>query len=585
MLPTSVRHADRTLGSLSLLVALSLAFIFPQLSPTAAAQTTSLRRAFPLAAQTRLVIANARSISVRAWDKNEVAIVAESSQGGVEDAEVRVLAKPGRLEIACVPALTNKVIALRLQVPEKSFLEWRAFSYKVEVKEVAGELAILASRDAFHLRVPARAEVDVRDADDVLRFVRHGGGFGIIGGSGKRHFGNGPPYVKAQADGAEVLVTDSEMSLPVPEPTRSAHVIAGAKGSMGSALRKLIGVPPAKTLSAAGAQAQDRDEDEPLVKLETQLVNLNVSVMDRHGKAVSGLTLKDFIVSEEDDAQQITFFSPEQAPFNLVLLMDMSGSVRNKLDLIKEAALHFLDVIGPEDRVAVVTFTTDVQVVSPLTGDRDALRERVRELKPPSGGTSFYDALGYVLADVLAAVKGQRNAVIVITDGEDNSLFRPPALPERLNRFAEVGFRWPMPRRGSYLTFAQLLEGLLEADAIAYPIHLRHTDGQWGSRISTSPSDSLTPPPPNLADPLRIKETSRRQLQELAEASGGKLFSAERIEELKGVYEQVAAEIRTVYSLAYTPKDPKRDGSFRRVRVKLNKDGAAIRTRKGYYAR
>ena len=238
MIPSSVCNAHRTLGALSTLVALSFACIFPALSPTAAAQTAPLERTFPLASQTRLVIGNARNISVRAWDKSEVAIIAESSEGRVEDAEVRVLAKPGSLEITCVPAPAAKVISLRLQVPEKSFLEWRAFGYKVEVKEMSGEMAILASRDAFHLRAPARAEIDVRDADDVQRFVRFGGGFGIIGGSGKRQFGKGPPYIKAQADGAQVLVTDIEMRLPVPEPTHSARVIAGAKGSMGSALQK-----------------------------------------------------------------------------------------------------------------------------------------------------------------------------------------------------------------------------------------------------------------------------------------------------------------------------------------------------------
>src|SRR5262249_41644074 len=133
--------------------------------------------------------------------------------------------------------------------------------------------------------------------------------------------------------------------------------------------------------------------DEGALKLETHLINLNVSATDRVGRAISGLKREDFSVYEDGVPQQLSFFAPEQSPFNLVLLIDTSGSMKDEIDLIKNTALHFLDVIFPQDSVAVITFSTDVVVVSQLTKDRDDLRDSIDLMTTPVGGTAFYDAL------------------------------------------------------------------------------------------------------------------------------------------------------------------------------------------------
>lgn len=581
-------HAARQIILLFALVALCSTLICAAVSSTASAQVAKLERRMSVSGKSKVTVANAPKISISVWDKDEVAIEAECDGASITEGEVRTLTKESGLEISCLPAPKDKPVTLTLRVPKTSVLEWTTFGYKVEIKEPADEMRIIATKEMFHLIVPKTTEIDVRDADDVLRFVRLGNGAGILGRSKKEDFGKGPPYVKASADGAEVLVTNGTIPYDLPFATKT---IAAAKGSMGDALRDayrdLSGATKSKNADSAAGTQPVIQAQEAAVKLETHLVNLNVSVVDKYGKAVADLKQDDFHLFDEDEAQQITFFSPEKAPFNLVLLMDMSGSVRQKIDLIKDAALHFLDTIGPEDRVAVVTFTTDVQIVSHLTNDRERLRERIRNLKPPVGGTSFYDALGYVLTAELAKVRGQRNAVIVITDGEDNSLMPGTGMQGMPKKLADVGFQWPVPRRGSYLTFEQLLEGVLEADAIVYPIHLQNTTAL--PIIQVNNSKQGTPPSANVrmarAQALMLKETSQKQLEELAEVSGGKLFSAEQIEDLKGVYEQVAAAIATVYSLAYTPKNLTLDGKFRRIRVKLDKEGAALRTRRGYYAR
>jgi VWFA-related protein len=299
-------------------------------------------------------------------------------------------------------------------------------------------------------------------------------------------------------------------------------------------------------------------------------VNLNVSATDNAGKAIPGLKQSDFSVYEDGVPQRISFFSPEQTPFNLVLLIDLSGSMKDEIELIKETAIHFLRVIGPQDNVAVITFATDVTVVSHLTRDREDLRENIEYMLPPSGGTAFYDALGYVLVEELRKVKGQRNAVITITGGEDNAILSQLLGP--LN-FGVRGYVM-----GSFLGFGELLDGAQESDALIYPIHLDPAlpEPDAGYNNSNSPLVRVQP---------KLTEIAIKQLRALADASGGRFYHANHFEDLKGVFEQVAAELRTVYSMAYTPKDTNFDGRFRRIRVQAAPPGVVIRTRSGYYAR
>jgi VWFA-related protein len=322
--------------------------------------------------------------------------------------------------------------------------------------------------------------------------------------------------------------------------------------------------------------------EEGSLKLETHLVNLNVSVTDRVGKAIPGLKQEDFSVHEDGVPQRISFFSPEQSPFNLVLLLDLSGSMREESDLIKETATHFLDIVSPQDSVAVVTFSTDVTVVSRLTKDRDDLRESIELMLAPTGGTAFYDALAYALVEVLRKVKGQRNAVIAITDGEDNNL------PARLMKAAGPA-SVAIPNNsnaGSFLTFEQLLDGVMEADALVYPIHLNPAQPHAPRRPQRSnPGPATLSTVSMLQIQHEMTAIARKQLQSLAEASGGRMYHADRIEDLRGVFEQVAAELRTVYSMAYSPANLNFDGRFRRIRVQLNRPDVATRTRPGYFGR
>ena len=576
---------------------LVLSVIFSTLSPAPASQAQALIETFPAAPKQKVVIINAPKVSISAWDKKQVAVAA-SAPTQVTEEEITMQSIGGRLEIIC-HAAPDKSIMLTLRLPATATLEWKTYGHRVDIREPAGTINLTASKTALHLDVPVRAQVDVKEAGNVSMHLKQTSASAGASAAADARPGTGPPYVTVTARTAQVLVSNGPLpsqpprpsanasqpsqprpsyTAPAPSMSQAARAIAGRGGAMGQALRRSHPQLIQSDLSAGGstspAAAKKPGEDEA-IKLETHLINLNVSVTDRGGRAITGLKQGDFSVFEDNEPQKISFFVPEQSPFNLVLLLDMSGSVKSQIELIKEAALHFLDIIGPQDSVAVITFTSDVSVVSPLTRDRDLLREKIRNLRTPVGGTAFYDALAYVLADVLAGVKGQRNAVIALTDGQDSSVVPSPALP------GGVTLNLGRGRGGSYLTFEQLLDGVMEADAIIYPIHIQSESG-----AANLPLRLLPPGAQIIVSPSAVvAELGRRQLEELAQASGGKFFSAARIDELQGIYNEVAAEMRTVYTVAYTPKNETFDGKFRRVRVKVNRDDAAVRTRRGYYAR
>jgi VWFA-related protein len=320
------------------------------------------------------------------------------------------------------------------------------------------------------------------------------------------------------------------------------------------------GAPPVLNRSRAedastpldnAAETTAKSSDEEAIVLKAALVSLNVSVTNRAGVALANLKAEDFAVAENNEPQKIEFFQPTTAPFNLVLVLDLSGSIKDKLDVVKSAALRFVDILGPNDKIAVVTFTDEIRVVSQLTNDRDELKRRIKAVDRSQGGTAFYEAVWFSLMDTLRGTRGQRNAIVVMTDGVDSSL-------DRYN---------PMQTR---VSFNQLAHRLEESDVIVFPIYL---DTEYEEVFERGNSSS------------EAYAIARDQLERIAELTGGQAFKAEKVGDLSGVYKQVAAAIRTVYSVGYYPTNAERDGTFRRVRVGVNRGDAAVRTRKGYYAK
>jgi Ca-activated chloride channel family protein len=305
-----------------------------------------------------------------------------------------------------------------------------------------------------------------------------------------------------------------------------------------------IAVLSAHSLSLAwAAQAPD-------IKIDVRLVNLNVRVTDRAGEPLPNLRKEDFHILEDDIPITLSHFQPVTAPIHLALLLDLSGSTYAKMDIIISAAARFIDALRPEDNVAVATFSKGLNMVSEFSRDRSLLKRRIRALENKGTRTGFYDSMWEAL-DLMDGIKASRKAIVVMTDGFDSSL---------------VGAReWP-----SRHTFEELLARAAQDDCVIYPVHLNtENDFQF----------------PRAKSIHHAYAKAFKQVEELAEQTGGTLFRSKRIQDLENAYQQVAVELRTSYSLAYTPMDARRNGSWRKIEVRVDRRGALVRTRPGYFAK
>ena len=299
--------------------------------------------------------------------------------------------------------------------------------------------------------------------------------------------------------------------------------------------------------------AQDQTPDPAdTLRIDTDLVNLSVSVFGRVSQTMPALQQKEFVIFENGAPQEISFFASSETPFDLVLLLDLSGSTADKLGLIRKSAKRFVDATRPTDRVGVVTFAADVEVVSLPILDHEALKKSIDRIEEPRGGTNFWDALRFVLEHVLSKSRSEhrRNAVIAMTDGVDN------ALPDV---FGE----------GSITSFPELLETVRKSDAIVLPIYL---DTEKEARRHGTPSSAYT--------------LARQELVELAAQSVNSIYRARKVKDLDGVYAQVVHDLGMVYSLGYRPANRMRDGAWRSVAVQLvGHPELLARSKQGYYAK
>jgi Ca-activated chloride channel family protein len=272
------------------------------------------------------------------------------------------------------------------------------------------------------------------------------------------------------------------------------------------------------------------------------LARVQARVTDHGGRAIAGLSAKDFTVTEDSVERAVREVTPTSAPFNLILLLDVSGSLEERIDFIRKAALAFLSTAGPQDRIAIVSFRDDVQLVSGFTADRRVLTERIKDIQA-GGATALYDALGYSLVDILKPLRGERTGIVILSDGDDNR---------------------------SFLTFPSIIDAVYETGAIIYPLYV--PSGLIPESGATDSTATL--------DPVRtrfLELTSRADAEgrKLAEVSGGTYYPITRLEQLQRAYDDVAAQLRTAYTITYESGAGSRTDA--RVRVRVARDGASVR--------
>jgi len=305
-------------------------------------------------------------------------------------------------------------------------------------------------------------------------------------------------------------------------------------------------------LVAAACLGQSTEPVDTL-RIESNLVDLKVSVVSLNPRnPTTELQQKDFMVLEDGQPQDIAFFAAAETPFDLVLLIDLSQSSNNKLKLIRKSANRFVEATRPTDRVSIVGFANEAQLICPLTQDRRLLKKSIDNIQEPQGGTRFWDSLRYVLAVLNANVNTtRRSALVVMTDGVDN------ALPDV---FGE----------GSTTSFDTLLQIVRESDAIVFPIYLDTEDEEYKRHRTPRSAFAL----------------AREQLGQLAVASGTRLFRAQELKDLDDVYQQVINDLGKIYSIGYRPSNEQRDGKWRSVTVQVHdRQDVAVRTKQGYFAR
>ena len=300
---------------------------------------------------------------------------------------------------------------------------------------------------------------------------------------------------------------------------------------------------PLGSVPAAGFSDADGSVGDVVFRSDVRMVNLALAVSDRQGNPAANLSADRFHVFENGVEQKIATLQAGDAAFNLVVLLDMSGSAAPDLKHMRAAARRFVEMARPGDRVAIYALTQAMfQVVSPLSADKQALLRAVDNLPAIAGASPLYDIITLAYAQELRRLPDERNALIVISDGLDNQV---------------TGQETP-----SSIKFKNLKRAAEEMHAIIYPVFLLS-----GQRFKQGWSDS-----------------ARDRMEDLARASGGRLFPARDISDLDPVFPLIEADLRSVYSLGYYPDNQNFDGSWRAVEVSVDEPDVTVRARPGYYA-
>lgn len=295
----------------------------------------------------------------------------------------------------------------------------------------------------------------------------------------------------------------------------------------------------------AFAQSPPAAGDTPATVFRTgvDLVALNVVVTDARDKYVTGLAPANFAVFEDGVQQEVTFFAAKDVPLDLALLLDTSASMTDKMHTMQEAAIGFASSLRSGDRLTVVDIKDNVKVLHRLDAELHGAEVAIRQTAA-RGGTALYNGLYMTLKDMVKQRREngevRRQAIVVLSDGEDTA---------------------------SLVGFDDVMDVAKQAGIAIYTITLRsnyvvRTASHSGSRYFSQ---------------------SEFAMKSLAQETGARAFFPVSIVELASVYGSIAEELATQYALGYTSKNPKRDGAFRRVVVRLvDQPGARTRTRSGY---
>jgi VWFA-related protein len=334
----------------------------------------------------------------------------------------------------------------------------------------------------------------------------------------------------------------------LPDCMKQTRTVAGA------ALAVLLILPVMPSRVTAQPPSESKDEDlGAAIKVDVDVVSLYCTVHNKQNGLVSSLTKNDFDLAEDTKSQTIKYFSREtDIPLTMGLLVDVSGSQQNLIEVERQAAAQFFSsVLKQKDVAFLISFGADSELLQDITGTPRLLQQGLGRLKlntgysgPTSGpvptmshprGTVLYDAVYLAAHDMLASESG-RKAIILITDGEDE---------------------------GSKLSMKEAIEAAQKADAIVYGI--LYVDRQFYGGFGMGYSGEGV-------------------LKQMSEETGGRLFTVGGKNSLGAIFQQIQEEMRTQYLIGYTPTNSTKDGSFRKIDLRTHDKDLKVQVRKGYYA-
>ena len=363
---------------------------------------------------------------------------------------------------------------------------------------------------------------------------------------------------------------------------------------------KAVAVVLTLAVLAAGQQSETKksdpaDQDAPLV-LKSDLVSVAASVTDRNGRPIKSLASADFTIFEDGLRQKIAHFSASEEPFSLMLIIDVSGSTIADIDLMKRAARNFIAELRNDDKVAVIVFSGDVELVAGFKDTRERVMSELDSIATPAAtssahrfnpntGTSYYDALFLAVDQSPLKNAEGRKAIVCLTDAVDSTSKMPFAETAKMVEKSDAsvyilrldteeatltGLLKDYNDRG-YLGFSQSqidrYYDMYDKDSIE-----RHKDRRFISPLTRRRINA------------GLYEIARREASDICERTGGRVYPVAKLSDLSNVYKQVADDLRSQYLIGYYSSNETHDGKWRKIRVQVRSRDANLRAREGYWA-
>lgn len=359
-----------------------------------------------------------------------------------------------------------------------------------------------------------------------------------------------------------------------------------------------------------GQDAASRADDPYTLSVDVDLVNVNVVVTDANGRYLTYLTKENFRIYEDRVEQQITHFSPVDTPFAVGLLLDTSNSTINRLKQIQDEAIRFIDQIHVDDDVLVISFDDEVHLDSDFTRNKTATERAIKRTRT-GGSTQLYEAVYLALQQKLRP-RRERKAMVLFTDGVDtasptstrgetielaqeaDTLIYPIFFDTRYDSGRMSRNPRPPLRRGGGTVGVPTGGGQVGLPTGGDTVGLPTGRGRVGLPVpSRRPTSGRLPPPsraPRFPTGVGLGRSDaefdqgREYLQQLAEVTGGTLYVSEGLRNLGDAFREIAAELSSQYSLAYSPTNKQKDGTFRRIRIETNLSDVIVRAKRGYHS-